>query len=577
MFETKIKDKIIRAKKETKKQELGRKRQRSMEMSEERQTERQNVSRRPARKTFPLIAKLQTPTISLNGRTYSLHLIRSSKASEIDEKSNATQPLRRQEGRETRRDVNLDAQWEREKPESIECRGERTNQISENLMRAILTGRAETKDLVCEKEKMREELEKLEKENNQIPLLVADVAVLKTKKDELEGLLNAQEKHLKSAHSALDRYVWTGVSKNTFVFHRLESERCRLLSELAAVERLYSDALKEANDMKKLKDEAEMLQQEEAKMLEIIKEQLEKKKEEIKEKTKLLENLQYENAKLTAEIKALQVQLPGISEYEEKNQLLETLRNHRVQYELLQEELNSIRSRMKEAESLNERYQKASEEMKGAAEQSKTAQTLLKAKLAAAESREAELIQQIETRRDFAISDTREKRSLIQELGDARDSLQILEEQFQKMREEKKKGESRMFGKIKMLKLENKALEEANETLRTDLEATLKATSALHHQVSHLRSSGRLLNDLESSIYREKEISNQRRSVEVIQRISVIPSNRLYRTAAVQAGRPKTGGLVWDLRDRSSESEKGQSDEEFEAPENVENPSGRSR
>lgn len=81
------------------------------------------------------------------------------------------------------------------------------------------------------------------------------------------------------------------------------------------------------------------------------------------------------------------------------------------------------------------------------------------------------------------------------------------------------------------------------------MEATLNASHALHRQVTELRSTGRLLNDAEVSIYQEKQCSNKRRSVAAVQKICVRGSNKKYRSEAVQVGKPLLGGLVWDVLD----------------------------
>lgn len=57
-----------------------------------------------------------------------------------------------------------------------------------------------------EKEKIQHEMIRLENEHqNQKSLLIEDVTTFKSQRDELQDLLDAQEKHLKSTHHAIDQ------------------------------------------------------------------------------------------------------------------------------------------------------------------------------------------------------------------------------------------------------------------------------------------------------------------------------------------------------------------------------------
>lgn len=66
------------------------------------------------------------------------------------------------------------------------------------------------------------------------------------------------------------------------------------------------------------------------------------------------------------------------------------------------------------------------------------------------------------------------------------------------------------------------------------------------------------MNDVELGWFEEKELSYERRSIEAVQRIYVKGSNKRYRSEAVQMGKAKQGGLVWDIIDRRDNNEENE-------------------
>lgn len=108
-------------------------------------------------------------------------------------------------------------------------------------------------------------------------------------------------------------------------------------------------------------------------------------------------------------------------------------------------------------------------ELKAAAQDLRNSQISLKAQLAASEARENSLKSQIGSRRENAIADSREKRSLIQKLKSSEQAVGELTEEVEQLNDKMQGREMKLSEKIKRLKVKIPILEVVHDNNKCEV------------------------------------------------------------------------------------------------------------